>query len=816
MYQTKYLNNGNQRNLGVQLTKSLLATVCVHRIAINIPLVLSFLMLVAIAPTALQAADPAAKSKTKQVPAYITVQHEQPRVRSVHTLQAVVRAGPSDQTYSTLKLPKGSTVDVYLESSDGWSGIRPPAGSHNWIPSSAAYLLPGGKLAEIAEPNTPAWIGSDNPDTPEFKWQVELQKSQQVSILGEEQQLGDDGKKQTWYRIAPPQGEFRWIKTSQLSDTPQTKNEPTSDPSAKHATTSSPVQLAQYEEPATYEEIPSVPNATGEPSTTGAIVWSNEQEALAKVNKQIQGEQAAVERQMAADGIPSNQMRKMARSIGPSQSTPSQSTPSAIAESKGRSRPILSLSKPGKSIETQTEVVETPDGSFDEWNAMHSNETQPDIVNRLRVGPMKSILGLIGINVVEADRVPVNAQIARSQFANSGNSNMGQAGAYSGSRLDRLPRPGQNGSNNLGPVMTMPAESVGFVPGMGMMPGMQQGSNDYASQSPVRSPLVQGEGTFAKWFHSRQPIFGSNMNGSQTATNGYGYGPQGNPGYANNGAPFVSANGYPGNAIASAPNAIPPFNPSANGPTSIPQDHSQWHGLSSTSTAMPHDSAHDMAQNGTHDGANDSDEFQTPEIQNALVSLTNEIGSPTERWNLTPLRNQASAWIENGATAMVRGEARLLMERIERFESLRQRTLGIVQDTSMMAQQMVRDRANAVASSLVSNAAGVITASATQNPNASNPIASGTMSGTSIASGQPSGQEGDASGWLVQVHTSNPGQPEFALTDDAGNVIAYVQTNAGLNLRRYLQQPVTIYGIRGYLPGLAAKQILAERVVRVR
>jgi hypothetical protein len=231
---------------------------------------------------------------------------------------------------------------------------------------------------------------------------------------------------------------------------------------------------------------------------------------------------------------------------------------------------------------------------------------------------------------------------------------------------------------------------------------------------------------------------------------------------------------------------------------------------------MPHDSAHDMAQNGTHDGANDSDEFQTPEIQNALVSLTNEIGSPTERWNLTPLRNQASAWIENGATAMVRGEARLLMERIERFESLRQRTLGIVQDTSMMAQQMVRDRANAVASSLVSNAAGVITASATQNPNASNPIASGTMSGTSIASGQPSGQEGDASGWLVQVHTSNPGQPEFALTDDAGNVIAYVQTNAGLNLRRYLQQPVTIYGIRGYLPGLAAKQILAERVVRVR
>jgi hypothetical protein len=54
------------------------------------------------------------------------------------------------------------------------------------------------------------------------------------------------------------------------------------------------------------------------------------------------------------------------------------------------------------------------------------------------------------------------------------------------------------------------------------------------------------------------------------------------------------------------------------------------------------------------------------------------------------------------------------------------------------------------------------------------------------------------------------------LTDDTGNVIAYVQSSAGLNLRRYLQQPVMIQGVRGYIPGLAAKQILAERVVRMR
>jgi hypothetical protein len=78
------------------------------------------------------------------------------------------------------------------------------------------------------------------------------------------------------------------------------------------------------------------------------------------------------------------------------------------------------------------------------------------------------------------------------------------------------------------------------------------------------------------------------------------------------------------------------------------------------------------------------------------------------------------------------------------------------------------------------------------------------------------GSGSEASGWLVSVHTSLPGQPEFALTDDAGKVLAYVRPTTGLNLRRYVQQPVTVYGAPGYIPNLAARQIVAERVVRLR
>jgi len=208
----------------------------------------------------------------------------------------------------------------------------------------------------------------------------------------------------------------------------------------------------------------------------------------------------------------------------------------------------------------------------------------------------------------------------------------------------------------------------------------------------------------------------------------------------------------------------------------------------------------------------DPEEFRTPEIQSALVQLTQVVASPTENWNFSQLRNQASSWVENGANPMVRGEARLLIERIDRFESLRQRTMGLARDTSMPAQQ-----SNGYVSNLaVRQASSVTPSSAPAGLNGgmvSNAIANGS---NTMATNAMSQSQGDASGWLVQVHTSIKGQPEFALTDDAGKVITYVQSTASLNLRRYLQQPVTVYGTRGYIPNLAAKQILAERVVRMR
>jgi len=74
----------------------------------------------------------------------------------------------------------------------------------------------------------------------------------------------------------------------------------------------------------------------------------------------------------------------------------------------------------------------------------------------------------------------------------------------------------------------------------------------------------------------------------------------------------------------------------------------------------------------------------------------------------------------------------------------------------------------------------------------------------------------DATGWLVPVHAGGPDQPTHALTNDTGDIVAYVSPIAGLNLDRYRNQAVGITGLRGYLPQLQAAHLQAQRVSRIR
>ena len=620
----------------------------------------------------------------------------------VQTAQASVRCGPGSQFYATTTLKLGASVDVYVETSDGWSGIRPPEGSHNWIPASSVYLLPGGKSGEVSIEKTAAFIGSDTPEIDSLLFQTMLVQTQKVAILGEAYREEGE-KKSLWFRIAPPQGEFRWIKTSQLGTNPvQLTQQPapksdtatevvkatsTSNTSKQRNDTNDAVQPASAKQvkDATpgantskvvkanqiiRREIAQGELVEGEiiqgdlvegeiikgdiegsvdGSVDGNIVWSDEAEQIARIEREIELEQAQIaeEQGIESDAMPAPLRRKKGSHV----------------------------------------TAYGQDNAY--WSTLNGPHGQP-----LRVGPISGVLGWLGFSIVDdgtASMHPTPMQPTPAQRPLGGA--LSRRGPYAPhsplieSRLDRLPRP----------------------------------TRRYTDGSWWSHAKTQG------------PLFGSD---SETEP------PQ-------EGDTFTSE---PSRSFENVPISTVNYRRESS---------LESRGLGET-----------------------PEKFSTPAIQDALLQLTAMVSKPTEQWNLEPFRVSAKSWIELGDTPLVRGEARLLLDRIEEFESLRTRSVSL-QSPARLPPLQPAPLLNAP------------------------PM-------TEAVPPRVAGSGSEASGWLVSVHTSLPGQPEFALTDDAGKVLAYVRPTTGLNLRRYVQQPVTVYGAPGYIPNLAARQIVAERVVRLR
>ncbi|MGV3483962.1 MAG: hypothetical protein ACO1RT_06055, partial [Planctomycetaceae bacterium] len=72
----------------------------------------------------------------------------------------------------------------------------------------------------------------------------------------------------------------------------------------------------------------------------------------------------------------------------------------------------------------------------------------------------------------------------------------------------------------------------------------------------------------------------------------------------------------------------------------------------------------------------------------------------------------------------------------------------------------------------------------------------------------------EAAGHLVQVFSSRPDSPPYALTDSQGRTTHYVSAAPGVNLRRYLNQHVTVRGVAGYSTGLDTPHVIASGAVR--
>ncbi len=151
---------------------------------------------------------------------------KQPQLRYVAVAESHVYAGPSEDYYPTSTLKRGEVVEVYSETADGWLAIRPPQGSFSWIPAAQALLLPGGRVIEVTDKSAVSWIGSALGTAKQYRWQVRLNRGEQLTVLGEQTITDEATSKQTlWYKVSPPNGEYRWMRAQATStDKPATES----------------------------------------------------------------------------------------------------------------------------------------------------------------------------------------------------------------------------------------------------------------------------------------------------------------------------------------------------------------------------------------------------------------------------------------------------------------------------------------------------------------------------------------------------------------------------------------------------------------
>jgi hypothetical protein len=145
------------------------------------------------------------------------------------------------------------------------------------------------------------------------------------------------------------------------------------------------------------------------------------------------------------------------------------------------------------------------------------------------------------------------------------------------------------------------------------------------------------------------------------------------------------------------------------------------------------------------------------------------------QWDFAALERRVQALIESGADPASRGRARLVLDKIKQFEKS-------FESTRPVASQ--RSTSTAVT-----------------------PSATSTLADPRY----------DAQGTLKEVisrKTARPAAP-YAVVDAEGQPLCFISPSPGLNLNRYLNKPVGLYGRRGYLEELKKPHLVAERVIEL-
>ena len=180
------------------------------------------------------------------------------------------------------------------------------------------------------------------------------------------------------------------------------------------------------------------------------------------------------------------------------------------------------------------------------------------------------------------------------------------------------------------------------------------------------------------------------------------------------------------------------------------------------------------------DNTVNAEEFQA-ELDAVDLEISQMVAEEPTAWTFAELRTRAETALARAQTAIERGRARLVLNKINRFEEIRLRYETVTE------VQSETDLLNAQ----IANAPSM----AEQAPPPSD-----------------SGPRFDGTGRLAAILAPRVGQPQFALLDETGQVRTYITAAPGLTLRPYVGRYVGIDGTRGFMPELKAQHLTAKRL----
>ncbi len=177
------------------------------------------------------------------------------------------------------------------------------------------------------------------------------------------------------------------------------------------------------------------------------------------------------------------------------------------------------------------------------------------------------------------------------------------------------------------------------------------------------------------------------------------------------------------------------------------------------------------------------DEFKE-ELESIELELAVMVIEPPSAWTFDELRARTNVLLDNARTAVERGRARLLANRIARFDDIKQR------QEEVLAMRERTDRAGRMWARL--------------RP--------GDAVGESPKSLAKNEDRFDGVGRLTRVESPKQGAPRYALMDQSNEVICYVTPAPGVNLHDYLGEQIGVNGTRGYMPEQQTNHVMARHV----